>query len=177
MRSPSLRRLISLLSTGALVATLMVATSPAAALAAAPPAPYFNGFENAGDTATWQTTDTQAMFDVTQVASGTNSTPSATGAAHAQAALNPYTTGALVQVTRLGGYSNTFPAGGYTTSIDIYLDMSKATGSNDLRFDWSSAISGTSVAPTTHRRDFIFNVGTNPTAAGKFIVSASNNAA
>jgi hypothetical protein len=57
--------------------------------------------------------------------------------------------------------------------MDVYLDMSIATGTNDLRFDWSSAINQPN---GDHRRDFIFSVGTDPTTAGQFIMSASNNA-
>jgi hypothetical protein len=40
----------------------------------------------------------------------------------------------------------------------------------DQRFDWSSAINDTS---GQHRRDFVFNVGTEPTG---FVISGSNNA-
>jgi hypothetical protein len=173
MKSRSLRRLISLISASALIATFAVATLPSAALAAAPPAPYFNGFENPGDAISPMTADTQAMFDVTRVASGTDGRNSASGSWYARAAHNDYVTGTLNQFTRLGGYSSVFPSGGYATSIDVYLDMSTATGSNDLRFDWSSAIGNTS---GDHRRDFIFSVGTNPTTAGQFVMSASNNA-
>ena len=176
MHSLPLRRLISLLAASALVATFVVAAVPAAALAAAPPASYFNGFENSGDAVSpSNSTDTQAMFDVTRVPSGTNTITSASGSSHATAAANDYNTGTLSQFTRFGGYSSAFPVGGYKTSIDIYLDMSQATGSNDLRFDWSSAISNTSVSPTAHRRDFIFSVGTS-TTANQFVMSASNNA-
>src|SRR2546423_5137209 len=83
------------------------------------------------------------------------------------------------------GYSKTFPPGGYTTSIDIYLDISPPymTGSlapypNDTRFDWTSAISTTECG---HRRDFVFNAGfytdTDATGSGpRFVISASNNA-
>ena len=170
MKTFSARRLISLLSASALVATLAVAGLPAAASAAAPPAPYFNGFEHASDAISPATSDTQAMFDVTRVSSGTGGITSASGSRHAVAAQN---TGSLDQFTRLGGYSNSFPVGGYTTSIDVYLDMTVATGSNDLRFDWSSAISDTSATPG-HRRDFVFSVGT-ANVAGNFVMSASNN--
>ena len=74
--------------------------------------------------------------------------------------------------TRHGGYSSTFPTNGYTTSVDIYLDMTKATG-GDRRFDWSSAINK---PDGTHGRDFIFNVGSYADAPGTVLVSASNNA-
>jgi hypothetical protein len=169
MKSRSLRRLISLLCASALIATFAVATVPTAALGASPPAPYFNGFEHTSDAITPMNADTQAMFNVTRVASTTNGITSAAGSWYAQAAQNNYNSGTL-QFTRLGGYSSTFPVGGYTTSIDVYLDMSTATGSNDLRFDWSSAISNTT---GDHRRDFIFSVGTDPTTAGQFAMTAS----
>lgn len=87
--------------------------------------------------------------------------------------------------TRWGGYSRTFPTGGYTTSIDIYLDISSPYGSpttltpypNDTRFDWTSAINNTNCQ---HRRDFAFNAGfytdTDITGSGpRFVISASNN--
>src|SRR5678816_3229843 len=82
-------------------------------------------------------------------------------------------------------YSNVFPPGGYTTTIDIYLDISAPymTGgltpyNNDTRFDWTSAIN---TPNCTHRRDFVFNAGfyddTDATGAGpRFVISASNNA-
>jgi parallel beta-helix repeat protein len=170
MKTFSARRLISLLSASALVATLAVAALPAAASAAAPPAPYFNGFENASDAVSPSNSGTQAMFDVTRVSSGDGGITSASGSSHALAAQN---TGSLDQFTRLGGFSNSFPVGGYTTSVDVYLDMTVATGANDLRFDWSSAISDTSTSPD-HRRDFIFSVGT-ANVPGQFVMSASNN--
>ena len=80
--------------------------------------------------------------------------------------------------TRWGGYSNVFPAGGYSTTLDIYLDL--AAAANDTRFDWSSAVS---TANCGFLRDFVFNVGvysgtgTCPIGSGsRFVISASNNA-
>lgn len=167
-----MRRLVSITAAAALLVGGMAA-SPAASLAAAPPAPYFNGFENTGDAITGVTADTQAMFDVNRVTSGTDGITAATGGYFAEAAYDPYVGGTLSQFTRQGGYSSTFPSGGYTTSVDVYLDMSIAGGTNDLRFDWSSEINDSS---GNFRRDFIFNVGTDPTTPGQFIMSASNNA-
>jgi hypothetical protein len=129
-----------------LAATVLTVT----ASAAAPPGPYANGFNTPGDVGTTN----QAMFNVTLDGNG-----------HALAAVNSDA------YTRYGGYSDTFPAGGYTTSADIYLDTSISTPGANLRFDWSSAI-GT--PDGQHRRDFIFNVGTD--GAGGFVMSASNNA-
>jgi hypothetical protein len=165
MKSLSVRRLTSLFTAAALVATFAVASVPAAALAAAPPAPYFNGFESAGDAITGVTVDTQAMFDVTRVPSGTGGITSASGSWHATAAAD------AGSFTRFGGYSSAFPVGGYTTSIDIYLDTAASLIGSDLRFDWSSAISNPAGG---HLRDFIFSVGTD--GAGGFVMSVSNNA-
>ena len=82
-------------------------------------------------------------------------------------------------LTKWGGYNSTWPAGGYTTQLDIYLDTAYATANNDsfggnmacllppgnateptckgTRFDYSSAINNSSGA---HLRDFGFNVST-----------------
>ena len=93
--------------------------------------------------------------------------------------------GNALTFTRWSGYSRTFPPGGYTTSIGIYLDISPPYMSggvmpypNDTRFDWSSAINTPNCA---HRRDFVFNAGfytdTDSTGTGpRFVISASNNA-
>ena len=130
-------------------------------------AAYFQSFE----------TDTAGWFGATRVMSGTHGVPSKTGAYHAEDGGGAF--------TRWGGYSQTFPVGGYTTSIDIYLDIAAPymTGSltpytNDTRFDWSSAIGAPSC---DHRRDFVFNAGfytdTDSTGTGpRFVISASNNA-
>ena len=130
-------------------------------------AAYFQSFE----------TDTDGWFGATRVMSGTHGVPSKTGAYHAEDGGGAF--------TRWGGYSQTFPVGGYTTSIDIYLDIAAPymTGSltpytNDTRFDWSSAIGTPSC---DHRRDFVFNAGfytdTDSTGTGpRFVISASNNA-
>jgi len=128
-------------------------------------AAYFQSFE----------TDTAGWFGANRVPTGTHLvTTKAPGAFHAEDGGGAF--------TRWGGYSETFPAGGYTTSIDIYLDISPPYGSttptNDTRFDWTSAINNTSCV---HRRDFVFNAGfytdTDVTGSGpRFVISASNNA-
>src|SRR6185369_1757848 len=73
--------------------------------------------------------------------------------------------------TNFGGDSSAiFPPGGYTTGVDIYLDVPYAMSHPDTRFDWSSAIND----PTGNfRRDFVFNVGTD--ALG-FVITGGNNA-
>ena len=135
-------------------------------------AAFFQGFE----------TDTNGWTGATRVATTTHGIPSKTGAFHAE----DRSAGSF---TRWGGYSKTFPPGGYTTSVDIYLDISApymtdsmlprlTPYANDTRFDWSSAINTPSCA---HRRDFVFNAGfytdIDATGAGpRFVISASNNA-
>lgn len=120
---------------------------------------FFNGFEE----------DTEGWVGAVRVPSGTNGIPSADGDFHATGA-NPF--------TRWGGYTSTFPAGGYMTSIDIYLDVD-AGFANDTRLDFSSAIN---TPAGTHRRDFVFNLGFYNDATGpgadsdRFVVSVSNNA-
>lgn len=131
-------------------------------------AAFFQGFE----------TDTAGWFGAVRVSTGTHLVPSKAGAFHAEDDGGAF--------TRWGGYSDTFPVGGYTTSVDIYLDISPPYASalnmtpypNDTRFDWSSAINTPNCA---HRRDFVFNAGfytdTDTTGTGpRFVISASNNA-
>ena len=129
-------------------------------------AAFFQGFE----------TDTSGWFGAIRVTTLTHGVPSKAGGFHAEDGGDAF--------TRWGGYSKTFPPGGYTTSIDIYLDISPPymTGSltpypNDTRFDWTSAIS---TPYCGHRRDFVFNAGfytdADTTGAGpRFVISASNN--
>jgi len=131
---------------------------------------YFQSFE----------TDTFDWTGATRVPTTTHGVLSKTGAFHAEDQnLNGLT------FTRWGGYSDTFPVGGYTTTIDVYLDISPPYMNggvtpypNDTRFDWSSAIN---TPNCEHRRDFVFNAGfyTDADATGsgpRFVISASNNA-
>jgi hypothetical protein len=74
--------------------------------------------------------------------------------------------------------AGSFPAAGYTTRVDVWLDVNAGLG-NDTRWDFSSAISQ---PDGNHRRDFIFNAGFYNDSDGspgsglnRFIVSASNN--
>lgn len=116
---------------------------------------FYQGFE----------TDASGWFDATRVASGTNGIASSTGSFHAEIASTDF--------TRWGGYNSTFPTGGFTTSLDIYLDLS-ATSTNDTRFDFTSAIS---TPANGHRRDFAFNAGfyNDGGAGNRFVISASNS--
>lgn len=131
-------------------------------------AAYFQSFD----------TDTAGWVGAVRVQTGTRMVTSKTGIFHAEDQnMNGLT------YTFWGGASKTFPPGGYTTSVDIYLDIMapfmNGTGyANDTRFDWTSAIGTPSCE---HRRDFVFNAGfyndTDTTGTGpRFVISASNNA-
>lgn len=147
-----------------LVAGLILATVTVAYAA------FFQSFEF--DTAGWT--------GATRVATATHGVTSKTGAFHAE---DQNLSG--LTFTFWGGESRTFPPGGYTTSVDIYLDVAPpylngtlTPYANDTRFDWSSAI-GT--PECGHRRDFVFNAGfytdVDSTGAGpRFVISASTNA-
>jgi hypothetical protein len=149
------------------------------AAADAPPGPYFNGFET--DTAGWFN---NSGATITRVPSGSLSTyangvAAATGSYYARLGIDPSPDSCVYgggtasiyygPFTRWGGYSAIFPPGGYSTGVDIYLDVPYAQAHPDTRFDWSSAISDTSGG---FRRDFVFNVGTD--ALG-FVMTGGNN--
>jgi len=151
------------------------------ASADAPPGPYFNGFE----------TNTAGWFNfsgatITRIPSGDTSTTYASGVSpadgnyYARLGKDPSADSCVFgggtapiyygPYTNWGGYSAIFPPGGYSTGVDIYLDVSYAQSHLDTRFDWSSAISD---ATGGFRRDFVFNVGTD--ALG-FVMTGGNNA-
>ena len=168
-----LRRRAAIVFALALLAVVWVAAD-------APPAPYFNGFET--DTAGWfpLSGGTISRRPSEYMTGGyANGISSATGSHHARLGVdpNPHTcsSGGSPQFvfagpyTNWGGYSSIFPTGGYRTGVDVYLDVAWAALNLDKRFDWSSAINNPGGA---HRRDFVFNVGTEP--AG-FVISGSNN--
>ena len=127
---------------------------------------YFNGFES-GISPGWDAFG--GVYNPTRVASGTSSITSASGSWHAEAGLS---------ATNFGGYNSVFPALGYKTSLDIYLNVNGGY-INDKKVDYTSAINK---PDGNHLRDFIFNggfyndatpVGTSLT--NRFIFSASNN--
>jgi hypothetical protein len=100
--------------------------------------------------------------------------------------------------TRWGGYNSVW-MGGYTTQVDVYLEVAYAKANPDsypgnlacltanssdtsckgTRFDFSSAINDSG---GNFLQDYVFNVGTgdpaqpNPCASGGFVVAASTNA-
>lgn len=85
---------------------LLIAAAMILAVSVVVFAAFFQGFE----------TDTAGWFKATRVPTGTQGVPSKLGAFHAKDGGGAF--------TRWGGYSKTFPPGGYTTSVDIYLDIS-----------------------------------------------------
>ncbi|MCC6490357.1 MAG: PEP-CTERM sorting domain-containing protein [Candidatus Hydrogenedentes bacterium] len=127
-------------------------------------ADFFQGFET--DTSGWLDNDDFAGYgDISRVASGTGGIASADGSFHAIVQGTPQSSAPF---TRFGGYSSVWPAGGFTTSLDIYLDPSWAAGSG---FDYSVAATG---SDGNHQRDFIFHVAAD-TSTGNLIVAGSNN--
>src|SRR5205807_2397078 len=161
MRTP-----IRPLSAVALLGALMAVS----AQASPPPGPYFNGFEkntngwfNEGGTIT---REPSGYVSASGYASGI---ASASGGYHARLGLDPSPDTCQSgsgphpvyygPLTNWGGYSSTFPSGGYKTQLDIYLDVTWAASHPDARFDWSSAINDPS---GNFRRDFVFNAGTDP---------------
>lgn len=122
---------------------------------------FFQGFET--DASNWFTPEPA------RTASGTNGINASTGGFYGDI-------GNSNTFTRWGGYNTTFPTRGYTTSIDMYLDVNGGYA-NDTRLDYSSAINK---PDNTHLRDFIFSVGFyndgGPYGSGnRFVMSASNN--
>jgi hypothetical protein len=174
MRHFSLSRLSVILALGA---ALVIVTASGAQAATS----FFNGFET--DTTGW----TNNGGTITQVASGDSSTTYASGVnaatdTHYARLGKEITPGSCVNgggtqpiysapYTQWGGYEATFPTNGYSTSVDIYLDVLYANANADTRFDWSSAISNSS--GTAARRDFVFNVATE---TGGFVIAGSTNA-
>jgi hypothetical protein len=163
----------------ALALTIALVGAGSAAWADAPPGPYFNGFET--NTAGWFN---YSGATITRVPSGSASTyangvSASSGSYYARLGkdTNPDSCtygGGTASIyygpyTKWGGYSSAFPTGGYETGVDIYLDAEYARDHLDTRFDWASAVNDTT---GSHRRDFVFNVGTD--ALG-FVITGGNN--
>jgi hypothetical protein len=172
----------------ALTAVALAVVLVSSASAAGPT--YRNGFEV--DTAGWFTafggTITREASGFTNPGGYASAVPSAAGGFHArldrtecfeEAGGGGPTAHCYGPLTRWGGYNSTWPAGGYTTQLDIYLDAAYATANPDTyggnmacllppanatvvtckgtRFDYTSAINNNS---GNHLRDFGFNVST-----------------
>jgi hypothetical protein len=121
---------------------------------------FYQGFETDKDG--WM----EYNSPIDRVVSGNNGVTSASGSYHALITAPDSSTysGAF---TRLGGYSDTWP-GGFTASLDIYLDTDWSLGSG---FDYSVAASRSN---GNHLRDFIFHVAKD-TSTGSLLVAGSNN--
>ena len=81
---------------------------------------------------------------------------------------------------RFGGYSDVWPVGGFTTSVDIYIPTTDHGIGVEQNRDYSVALNRAWYCVDEpgfrQRRDYVFNWGTSPTAPGKWVISASNNA-
>jgi len=161
------------------MAVVIVCTT-IAARADAPPAPYFNGFEKNTNgwfdsTSGWFGTIMRRHSGYTNGGGYADGINSAAGNWHARLAGSPcFGSPTCGPKTNWGGYSSIFPAGGYLTQVDIYLDVDWAMNHPDYRFDWSSTINDNT---GNFRRDFVFNVGTElPTQPRHFIIQSSTNA-
>ena len=164
-----------------LLAAIVLALVPSLAQAAAPPGPFFQGFEK--NTAGWFDTSNGGNGTITRVPSGylsgdyANGIASAAGNWHARISGDPcdrsqFGTPCYSVYTLFGGSSSTFPAGGYKTQADIYLDVVWAATHRDYRFDWDSAINDNTGA---FLQDYVFNAGTSPAGPPGFFVNASTN--
>lgn len=167
-------RLFAVLASAAVIAAVA-----STALAIDPQQPFFNGFET--DTAGWFDNSGQGFGVITREPSGfvsvtgyAGGVASATGGFHARvrsAGCNivgpgscpgPFTGwGATVPVP------GSFPGGGYTTEVAVYLDVVSAASHLDTRFDWDSTVH---LAGSPNYLRYVFNAET--TSAG-FLIGSS----
>lgn len=161
-----------------LAALVVAAFTVVGGAQASPPTPFFNGFET--NTSGW--VDMAPGSIVRQPSGYTNSggyadnIASATGSYHARLDVTGCTSDCSGPYTQWGGYTDTFPTGGWTAKLAIYLDTGWAAANPDVRFDWDVASSDNTGA---FLRDFVFNAGTTPsTYVGTpgFVIGASTNA-
>jgi hypothetical protein len=143
---------------------------------------FFQGFET--DTTGWsddEATINRTPSGYTNSGGYASGIPSAAGGFHARirndgtSGCSPPFSAATIcygPYTDWGdGFGNpTFPAGGYVTEADIYLDVAWAAANPDYRFDWDSSIDDST---GNFLSDVVFNVGTAPTG---FVVGTSPNA-
>lgn len=181
-----MRRRLVLVPIVALFAfALSIAPTVQSALAAAPPGPFFQGFEKNRDN--WFDTSNGWLGTLTRQQNGYVSSGYASGIQSAAGRWHARLTGeppcdqtqsgvCFGPYTDLGGDSSTFPPGGYIVQVDVYLDVGWAATHNDYRFDWDTAINNNTGG---FLRDYVFNVGTQlpPLYPGPgFYVNASTNA-
>lgn len=121
---------------------------------------HLEGFEDPGYAPGGNNWNNFGGATISRVPSGFGGITSSDGVAHAV-----LTTG-NGPFTRFGGYRTDFN-GGFTASVDVYLDPSTIAAGTG--FDYSVAANSQSNA---HVRDFIFHVGN---VGGSLLVNASNN--
>lgn len=144
--------------------TLVALSLAVPAAYAADPVPWFQGFES--DASGWLDNDDLPGYgDITRV---TGPLTPYQGIGYAEVQNGPDPANDSAPFTRWGAYSTTFPVGGYSTSLAVYLDPSAmAVGDG---FDFSSAANNPG---GTHRRDFITHVGKQ--ADGRLLIAGTNN--
>ncbi|HXB17082.1 MAG TPA: hypothetical protein VNV44_15205 [Solirubrobacteraceae bacterium] len=146
------------------------AVAAATTYAASPPLrKYFNGFNK--NTNGWYET-------VERVKSGTSGYEYANGISAARGKWYARPCQGCSPLTDWGtGFEATsFPAHGFSTSLDIYLDTSYAIAHPDARFDWDTGLRGSA---GEFLQDYVFNAGTSPSGwsgGSGFVVNASTNA-
>ncbi len=166
-----------------LFAAILAVAPTTQALAAAPPGPFFQGFEK--NTDGWFDASNMGDGILTRQQNGYVSSGYASGIQSAAGRWHARLTGAPCYTppnqdctgpfTRWGGYSSTFPSGGYLTQVDVYLDVAWAATHPDVRFDWDSAINDNM---GSFKRDWVFNAGTQllGDVVPGFWVNSSTNA-
>lgn len=165
------KRILAALCAGA--ALLAIAVAPAGAASVV----YSQGFET--DDFDWANfgpgTLHREMSGFTNSGGYANGIASADGNWHARLRTNGCTTSCSGPLTRWGKGASSgnpvFPAGGYSTELDVYLDVAWAASNADRRFDFSSAINN-NIGAGTYLRDFAFNAGT---VGGNWVIGASTN--
>lgn len=162
----------------AATATVSLLSLPVGTASAASPKPFFNGFET--NTAGWFDDDLSRILrepsGYTDNGGYANNVASATGDFHARLGVLDCRTNCPGPFTEWGGFTDTFPPGGYATGLAIYLDVGWAASHPDARFDWDVASNN---AEGKHLRDFVFNAGATPEKGqGQpgFVINASTNA-
>ena len=160
------RRLTGLISASAVIATMAVAAAPAATLAAAPPAPYANGFEDAAEPSASTTGPLNLCSVLVGLATGTDRDH--LGQAAATTPSRP-----PIRVHSPGMAATAPPSRPMATRPRPTSTSTRQPRRPALTCaSTGRRRSAARTAPTG--RDFIFNVGTD--GNGGFVMSASNNA-
>jgi hypothetical protein len=135
---------------------------------------WSNDFET--DTSGWFTGTNHAYGDITRVASGTNGIPAAGGGFYAQLTGAPgdeFINGVQTNTsayTWWSGNSAIFPASGFTTSLDIFLDTNGSFPS-DTRFIFSDSINDQT---GNYLNEYFFIGGYYP-GPNRFVIAANDS--